>query len=138
MGFKSKEVVKHNNATAVGNFNGKFDYPSSRGLGVDAIDYSRRNPHPTEHHPLPVKLKMKDLPHSIVRDLRDATRKGELREELHRHIGLLEKNQYADKGTIKLLRGYESDLTGHSGADADQLDIIESVILSCGPKEAQP
>jgi hypothetical protein len=79
---------------------------------------------------------MKDLPGLIVRDLQDAARKGELREELHRHIGLLEKNQYADAATVKLLRGYHADLTGHPACDRDQLDAIEAVVNSCGPKEA--
>lgn len=137
MSKQSEQVNKHNAPSALGVVDGHFDYPSSRGLGIDTVSYLRRNPHPTERHPLPVKLKMKDLPGLIVRDLRDATRKGELREELGRHIGLLEKNQFADSGTIKLLRGYESDLTGHPGCDADQLDTIEAVILSCSPK-AQP
>jgi hypothetical protein len=135
MGFRSKEVIEHDKKTAIGFHNGRWDYPSSKGQGVDVISYSRRNPHPTERNPLPVQIKMRDLPHLINRDLRDAARKGELREELGRHIGLLEKNQYADAGTIKMLRGYERDLTGHRDCDADQLDVISSVIGTLGPKE---
>jgi hypothetical protein len=78
---------------------------------------------------------MRDLPYLIVGDLEDAARKGELRQELGRHIDLLAKNRYADEGTIKLLRGYERDLTGHPGADRDQLDVITAVVNTCGPKE---
>ncbi len=122
-------------AKSVGDLEGRLDYPSSRGLGVDVITYSRRNPHPQQHDPLPVKIKMKDLPGLIVRDLEDATRKGELREELHRHIGLLEKNQFADAATIKLLRNYHADLTGHPGCDSDQLDTITAVVHTLTPKE---
>ena len=90
---KSRQQIinEHNGPTMIGVFDGHFDYPSSRGLGVDVVDYLRRNPHPQEHNPLPVKTKMRDLPHLIVRDLEDAAAKGELREELGRHIGLLEK-----------------------------------------------
>ena len=102
------------------------------------IDYQRRNPHPTEKTPLPVQIKMRDLPHSIIRDLQDAHRAGELRGELHRHIGLLEKNQYADAGTIKLLRGFESDLTEHPGFDSGELDILCDAIGACGPTGSQP
>ncbi len=138
MTFKSREVIEHNAKTAVGNFNGKFDYPSSRGVGIDTVNYSRRNPHPTERTPLPIRIKMRDLPGSIIRDLKDAARKGELREELGRHIGLLEKGGYADSGTIKLLKGYQTDLTGHAACDSEQLDIITDVIRTCGPKESQP
>ena len=134
-----KEIVDaHNSRTAIGNFNGRLDYPSSRGLGVDVIDYQRRNPHPTEKTPLPVQLKMRDLPHSIIRDLKDAHRAGELRGELHRHIELLEKNQYADAGTIKLLRGFEGDLTEHPGFDSGELDILCDAIGACGPTGSQP
>lgn len=135
---QSKAVAEHNRKTAIGHLDGRFDYPSSRGLGVDVIQYQRRNPHPTERNPLPVSLKMRDLPHLIVRDLKDAARAGELREELHRNIALLERNQYADEGTIKLLRGYESDLTGHPRRDSDQLNTICDVIGMCGPTESQP
>ncbi len=135
MNSKKAIVDAHNAKTAIGNFNGRFDYPSSKGLGVDTIQYQRRNPHPTERTPLPVQIKMKDLPHSIIRDLTDAARKGELREELHRHIDLLEKNQFADQQTVKLLRGYEGDLTGHPGCDADQLDTIVDVVRMCGPRQ---
>jgi hypothetical protein len=136
MSIQSEQVNKHNAPTAIGLHNGTFDYPCSRGLGVDLIDYTRRNPHPTERTPLPVRLKMRDLPHSIIRDLKDASRSGELREELHRHIDLLEQNQYADKGTISLLRGYESDMTGHRDCDADSfLDTLTAVVGSCGPRE---
>jgi len=132
----SKKVVDaHNAGTAVGIFEGRLDYPSSRGLGIDTVNYFRRNPHPTEHDPLPVQLKMRDLPHLIVRDLQDAARAGELREELGRHIDLLEKHSYADPATVKALRTFEADLTGHPGCDADQLDTISEVIRSCGPKE---
>jgi hypothetical protein len=120
----------------VGELNGNLDYPSSRGLGVDVVSYLRRNPHPTEHNPLPVKIKMKDLPGLIVRDLEDAASKGELREELGRHIGLLEKNHFADEGTIRLLRGYEGELTGHPACDRDQLDVITAVVQTLGPKAA--
>jgi hypothetical protein len=81
---------------------------------------------------------MRDLPHLIVRDLTDAARADELRDELHRHIGLLEKNQYADEGTIKMLRGFEGDLTGHPGCDRDQLDTICDVISTCGPTGVKP
>ena len=131
-----KEIVDaHNGPTAIGSLNGNLDYPSSRGLGVDVIDYQRRNPHPQERTPLPVKIKMKDLPYLIVGDLEDAARKGELRQELGRHIDLLAKNRYADEGTIKLLRGYECELTGHAACDRDQLDAIVAVVNSCGPKE---
>jgi hypothetical protein len=133
---KKAQVDAVNGPKAIGNFEGRFDYPSSRGLGVDVVSYSRRNPHPTERKPLPIQLKMKDLKFSIIRDLTDAARAGELREELHRHIGLLEKDHLADGGTIRLLQGYEADLTGHAGCDADQLDTICDVIGSCGPKAA--
>ena len=126
----------HNRPTAIGSLDGHFDYPSSRGLGVDVVQYWRRNPHPVEHDPLPVRIKMKDLPGLIVRDLEDAARKGELRQELGRHIDLLEKNRYADPSTIRMLRGYERDLTGHPACDADQLDTITAVIHTCGPKAA--
>jgi hypothetical protein len=78
---------------------------------------------------------MKDLKFSIIRDLTDAARAGELREELGRHVNLLEENQYADPGTVKLLRSYERDLTGHRDCDADQLDTICAVLGSCGPTE---
>jgi hypothetical protein len=133
---KKAVVDGHNSKTAIGSFNGTFDYPSSRGLGIDVIDYQRRNPHPSEKTPLPIRIKMKDLPHSINRDLRDAARKGELREELNRHIGLLETNKLADVGTIKLLRGHERELTGHAACDLDELDIISDVIGTLSPKEA--
>src|ERR1039458_3895007 len=92
-------IAEHDRPTMVGELNGNLDYPSSRGQGVDVVDYFRRNPHPQQHDPLPVKIKMRDLPSLIVADLADAARTGELREELHRHIGLLEKNQYADPAT---------------------------------------
>lgn len=131
---KSDSIPK--DKTTIGFFDGHFDYPSSAGLGIDTVNYSRRNPHPTEHDPLPIKIKMKDLPHSIIRDLKDAARAGELREELHRHIDLLERNQYADKSTIQLLKSYQLDLTGHAGCDADQLDTICEVIGTCGPTGA--
>lgn len=133
---KSRQQIidDHNRPTAIGFHNGHWDYPSSRGLGIDVVDYSRRNPHPTEHDPLPIKIKMKDLPHSICRDLRDASRKGGLREELNRHVDLLEKGQLADAGTIKMLRGYANELTGHAACDAGQLDTIEAAINSCGPR----
>ena len=127
-----------NRKTAIGNFNGRFDYPSSRGLGIDLIDYQRRNPHPQERTPIPLRIKMRDLPASITRDLRDAARKGELRGELGRHIGLLEKGGFADANTIKLLRGYETGLTGHPHKDADQLDTIINVIGLCGPTAVKP
>jgi hypothetical protein len=136
MGFNSKEVIEHDKKTAIGFHNGRWDYPSSKGLGVDTITYPRRNPHPTERTPWPTTVKMMDLKHLINRDLRDAARAGELRAELGRHIGLLEKNGYADAGTVKMLRGFESDLTGHPGCDADQLDVISSAIGTLGPKEA--
>ena len=133
---KKAVVDAHNSRTNIGTFNGRFDYPSSKGLGVDVITYMKRNPHPTERNPLPVSLKMKDLPHLIVRDLRDAARAGELRQELGRHLDLLEKNGYADAGSIKMLRGFERDLTGHRGCDADQLDSICDVISTLGPRES--
>lgn len=135
---KSRQQIinEHNGPTMIGVFDGHFDYPSSRGLGVDVVDYLRRNPHPQEHNPLPVKTKMRDLPHLIVRDLEDAAAKGELREELGRHIGLLEKNGYADQSTIRLLRDYERELTGHPACDRDQLDTITAVIHTLGPKAA--
>jgi len=129
-------IAEHDRPTMVGELNGNLDYPSSRGLGVDVVSYLRRNPHPTEHNPLPVKIKMKDLPGLIVRDLEDAASKGELREELGRHIGLLEKNHFADEGTIRLLRGYEGELTGHPACDRDQLDVITAVVQTLGPKAA--
>jgi hypothetical protein len=128
-------IAEHDRPTMVGELNGNLDYPSSKGLGVDTIDYLKRNPHPTEHNPVPTRVKVRDLPHLIVRDLEDAAAKGELRSELHRHVGLLEARGYADVGTIKLLRGYESDLTGHAACDRDQLDTITAVIRSCGPRE---
>lgn len=134
---KKAAVDAHNRPTMIGSFDGHLDYPSSRGLGVDTVDYLRRNPHPQERTPLPVKVKVRDLPFLIADDLRDAAVKGELREELHRHIDLLEKKGYADQGTITLLRGYERDLTGHAACDRDQLDVITAVIRSCGPKEAK-
>ncbi len=131
-----QEIIDaHNAPTAIGSLNGNLDYPSSRGLGVDQIDYWKRNPHPQERTPLPVKVKMRDLPFLIADDLRDAAVKGELREELHRHVDLLEHNGYADSSTIALLRGYERELTGHAGCDADQLDTIEAVVGTLGPKE---
>jgi hypothetical protein len=71
----------------------------------------------------------------IARDLEDAAAKGELREELGRHIGLLEKNHFADEGAIRLLRDYEQNLTGHPACDRDQLDTITAVIHTLGPKE---
>ncbi len=132
--IQKETVDAHNKPTMIGSFNGKFDYPSSAGLGVDVIDYRRRNPHPTERNPLPVQVKMKDLPFLITRDLRDAARSGELKGELHRHITLLEKNQYADGKTIELLRGYERNLTGHP-RDSAQLDGICAAIGACGPTE---
>lgn len=132
---KKAVVDAHNAKTAVGFFNGTFDYPSSKGLGIDVINCERRNPHPQERTPLPVKIKMRDLPHSITRDLRDAARVGELKQELGRHIALLEKGSLADKSTISLLRGYQSDLSGHAGYDRDQMDAIEAVVLSLAPKE---
>ena len=48
-------IDAHNSPTAIGSLDGKFDYPSSRGLGVDVVSYFRRNPHPTEHNPLPTR-----------------------------------------------------------------------------------
>jgi len=133
-----KEIIdSHNGPTAIGSLDGHFDYPSSRGLGVDVVDYYRRNPHPTEHNPLPVKIKMKDLPGLIARDLEDAAAKGELREELGRHIGLLEKNHFSDPSTIELLRGYQAELTGHAACDRDSLDVITAVVQTLTPK-AQP
>ena len=128
-------IAEHDRPTMVGELNGNLDYPSSKGLGVDTIDYLKRNPHPAGGDPIPVQLQMRNLPHLIVRDLEDAAAKGELRSELHRHVGLLEARGYADAGTIKLLRGYEADLTGHAACDRDQLDTITAVINSCGPKE---
>jgi hypothetical protein len=137
---KEKHTMSENKvdkARRIGSFNGNFDYPSSRGLGVDVIHYQRRNPHPTERNPLPVDLKMRDLPHLIAQDLRDAARVGELRSELNRHIELLQKYQYADEATIKLLRGCESDLTG-PGCDSDQVDTICGVIGTLTPTEVKP
>lgn len=135
---KKAIIAAHNAKTAIGSYQGKFDYPSSKGLGVDVITYTRRNPHPTERTPLPVRLKMKDLPHLIVRDLTDAARKGELRQELGRHIDLLERNHYADQNTVAMLKGFANDLTGHAGCDADQLDTICEVIHTLGPTGDQP
>jgi hypothetical protein len=132
-----KRGVSYDTRTDIGSLGGNFDYPSSRGQGVDVIDYQRRNPHPQEHAPLPVRIKVKDLPHLIVRDLEDAARAGELRQELQRHIDQLAKNQYADEGTIKLLRQFEGDLTGHAACDRDQLDAISAVVQTLGPKEAK-
>ena len=83
---------------------------------------------------MPVKIKVRDLPGLIVRDLEDAARAGELRQELGRHIELLEKNQYADQSTVTLLRGYERDLTGHPACDRDQLDTIVAVVGTLRPK----
>jgi hypothetical protein len=123
--------------TDIGSLRGNFDYPSSKGLGVDVIDYQRRNLHPAGGSPLPVKVKMRDLPYLIVRDLEDAAVKGELREELHRHIDLLEKNNYADEGSLRLLRQFAGDLTGHAACDRDQLDAIIGVVQTLGPKEAK-
>jgi len=132
-----KEIVDaHNGPTTIGVLDGRFDYPSSRGLGVDVVSYFRRNPHPTEHDPLPVRIKMKDLPGLIARDLEDAAAKGELREELGRHIGLLEKNHFADQSTIRMLRGFEGELTGHAACDREQLDAIRAVVQTLGPKAA--
>lgn len=130
-------IADHDRKTAIGSLNGNLDYPSSRGLGVDVVSYLRRNPHPTEHTPLPVQVKMRDLPYHICLDLRDAARAGELRSELNRHVDLLEKGQLADAGTIKMLRGYADELTGHPQCDAEQLDVIEAVVNSLGPKEAK-
>jgi hypothetical protein len=128
-------IADHDRPTAIGCLEGRLDYPSSAGLGVDVVSYFRRNPHPTEHDPLPVKVQMRHLPSLIARDLEDAARKGELRQELGRHVDLLEKNRYADQSTITLLRGYERELTGHAACDADQLDTITAVIHTLGPKE---
>jgi hypothetical protein len=127
-------IAEHDGPTAIGSLDGRFDYPSSRGLGVDVVDYQRRNPHPTEHNPLPVKVQVRHIPALIANDLTDAANKGELPSELARHIALLEKNGFADPSTIELLRGYQADLTGHPACDRDQLDTIKAVVLSCGPK----
>lgn len=128
-------IADHDRPTAIGSLNGNLDYPSSRGLGVDVVSYFRRNPHPTEHDPLPVQTQVRHLPGLIAQDLEDAASKGELREELGRHVDLLEKNAYADRPTIALLRGYARDLTGHAACDRDQLDTIKAVIFTLAPKE---
>jgi len=123
--------------TAMGELNGRFDYPSSRGLGVDVVDYYRRNPHPTEHDPLAVKVQVRHLPGLIADDLTDAANKGELPQELGRHIGLLEKNGLADSATIDMLRFHQRELVGHPGCDRDDLDVIKAVVFSLSPKEAK-
>ena|ERR1039458_6669639 len=129
---------KIDEARRIGTFNGRLDYPSSKGLGVDVIDYQRRNPHPTQRNPLPWTGKMRDLPHLIIADLRDAARVGELRSELHRHVNLLEKNGYADSATIKLLRDCESDLAGCRGYEGEQLDTIINAVSTLTPTEVKP
>jgi hypothetical protein len=127
-------VDAHNSRTQIGNHNGSFDYPSSKGLGIDIVDYWRRNPHPTERNPLPIKVKMKDLKHSIIHDLREASQRGELQTELIRHVGLLEKGQLADKATIQMLKARAGGLTGRPVKDAEELDPICLLIGECGPR----
>jgi hypothetical protein len=136
---KSRQQVvnEHDAPTAIGSLNGNLDYPSSRGLGIDVVQYWKRNQHPQEHNPLPVKIKVKDLPGLIADDLTDAANKGELPQELGRHISLLEENKLADQGTVEMLRFHQRELTGHPAADRDQLDTIKAVVFSLNPKEAK-
>ena len=140
MSEKTRKAIVdvHNGPTMIGNHNGTFDYPSSKGLGVDVVDYWRRNPHPTERNPLPIKVKMKDLPSLIVRDLKAASQRGDLPQELNRHIDLLAKNQYADAGTLKLLRGRANGLTGNPVKDDEELEDICLLIGGCRPTGGQP
>jgi hypothetical protein len=133
---KTREQIvnDHNRPSMVGDLNGNLDYPSSRGLGVDTVQYWKRNPHPQEHTPLPVQTQVRHIPALIVSDLEDAANHGELRTELQRHIDLLEQNRLADEGTIDMLRFHQRELVGHPACDRDQLDTIKAVVLSCGPK----
>jgi len=120
--------------------NGQFDYPSTRGRGFDPIDYPRRAPMVGGKVGAPqiVAIKMRELPDLIMRDLKYAHQEGQLREELKRHLDLLEANQFVDKGTLTLLRDFESHLVGRAGPDAETLKGVTEVIKTLRPTERQP
>ena len=140
MGFRSKEVNEHNRKTAVATADGKFNYPSSKGLGIEQVSYLQRAPMVAGKIGglRSVTVKMKDLPGELINDLAGAHRDGNLREELGRHLSFLEKNQIADKGTLQILRGFEKDLLGLHQPDAGTLDCITGVIQSLRPTGGQP
>jgi hypothetical protein len=117
-----------------------FDYPSTRAEGHDTIEYARRAPS-IAGKPGALQntsVKMRDLPGKIVGDLTAAHRDGNLRAELDRHLSFLEANEYADKGTLAILRNYQADLTGLYEPDSETLDCITGVIQTLRPEERQP
>lgn len=125
---------------AIGATDGRFVYPSTAGKGFDPIDYPRRAPM-VGGKPGAIQnttLKMKELPDMLIHDLNDAYQQGQLRTELSRHLGLLEGLQLVDAGTLKMLRLYERDLTGHSGPDGDTLECVSEVLRTLRPEERQP
>jgi hypothetical protein len=122
--------------TSIGvNAHGEFIYPSSRWSGVEQVAYLRRNFHPKGGAPQVVQIKQKDLPGYIIRDLRDAHRKGDLRQELSRQIEALGALKHVDRGTLAVLRGYQNDLVGLHQRDAETLESIVGVIQGLRPKE---
>jgi hypothetical protein len=106
---------------------GKFSYPSSRGQGVEVIDYPLRGktqPHETQ---------VCKVPHLVNDKLRQAHRQGHLREELAHHLRVLTENRLVDSGTLELMRQHGNNLTGHIARDESVLDEISVVLNSCSP-----
>jgi hypothetical protein len=71
---------------------------------------------------------MRELPDVIRQDLNRAHREGNLREEVSRHLTLLEAGRYVDPGTLGMLRKYQGELTGHPGPDGETLECITETL----------
>jgi hypothetical protein len=138
MSNQRKALPGTDSKTAIAvNAHGEFIYPSSRGLGHEQVSYPQRLPsvakQPTAFRVISVKAK--DLPGRLIGDLREAYRSGHLPEELSRQLDFLESSGGIDTGTLKFLKGFRADLTGHPGPDGETLESITAVIQSLKPTE---
>ena len=106
---------------------GKFIYPSSRGQGVEVIEYPLRGNQTSR------EIQVKEIPHLVCNKLRQAHRQGHLREELAHHMKVLKESQFVDSGTLELIRGHGDNLSGHILRDESVLDEITTVLGSCEP-----
>jgi hypothetical protein len=106
---------------------GKWDYPSTRGMGFEIVDYPLRGK--TEPH----EIQIGKVPHFVKDKLVQAHRQGHLREELSHHLKVLKENHLMDPGTLEVIRQHGANLTGHISRDEPVLDEISMVLNSCTP-----